>query len=122
MSFGVIIVGRWPNPVFREREIGNSASCDRLSARSLPPSRCEGFLSRLGSHTLRTLLAEKSTHLRMLRGFTRGPSYHPALGLDPTGVHLLDLLPVTLSYEAVESYKTSVWSLALMSPSINLPA
>ena len=70
---------RWPNTVFGERGIGHSATSDRLSAWS-SPSRGEGILSRLCLHTLRTSLAERSMHLRMLRGFTGGQNHHSGLG------------------------------------------
>ncbi|KAF9652790.1 hypothetical protein BDM02DRAFT_3126224 [Thelephora ganbajun] len=60
-----------------------------------------------------------TTYHRTLRGFTRGQSYYPSLRSSP-GVHFLDLLLMTPSYEAEENRKTSVWSLALMLPLVSI--
>ena len=58
-------------------------------------------------------------HLRTLRGFTIGQSYHSDLGSSP-GLRLLYLPPVTPSFEAEENHKTSVWSLTFMLPLLSI--
>lgn len=117
---GVIIVGRIAEYGFSRTRVRSPASCERPSALVLPPSRREGVLSRLRLHTLRTFLREMSIYLRMLRGSPGGQSCQWSSLRAGPGVHFLDLPPVTQSYEAKDSDKTSVWSLAFMLPFLSI--
>lgn len=103
MSFSVIIVGKWPNTDFREREFGPpTLPFVNVFQYGPPCSRQEGILSRLRSHTLRSFLGE---YLRTLRGqLTGGQSRYSSLGSGP-GIHVF---PVTPSHEAEEeNHKTN---------------